>query len=91
VERLNRFSAGEEITPETLTAAGLIKSPNELVKILGGGDLDRALTVKAHKFSAAAREKILAAGGTVEELGQEYLAPHPSQAGLSPLTGLPLE
>jgi ribosomal protein L18E len=58
---------------------------------LGRGDLDRALTVRAHKFSAAAREKILAAGGTVEEVGQEYLAPRLSQAGLSPLTGLSLE
>ena len=40
----------------------------EPVKILGAGELDRPLTVKAHKFSASAREKILAAGGTVEEL-----------------------
>ncbi len=68
VERLNRFSAGTEVTPETLVAAGLIKSVNERVKVLGNGELDRALTVKAHKFSASAREKILAAGGTVEEL-----------------------
>jgi large subunit ribosomal protein L15 len=69
VERLNRFTAGDEITPESLVAAGLIKSVAERIKILGGGDLDRALNVKAHKFSASAREKILAAGGTVEELG----------------------
>jgi large subunit ribosomal protein L15 len=68
VERLNRFTAGDEITPEALVSAGLIKSATELVKILGGGDLDRALTVKAHKFSASAREKILAAGGTVAEI-----------------------
>jgi large subunit ribosomal protein L15 len=69
VERLNCFTAGDEITPESLVAAGLIKSAAEPVKILGGGDLDLALNVKAHKFSASAREKILAAGGTVEELG----------------------
>lgn len=68
VERLNRFTPGDEITPQTLASAGLIKSAAERVKILGGGDLDRALTVKAHKFSASAREKILAVGGTVEEL-----------------------
>jgi len=68
VARLNHFTAGDEITPQALVSAGLIKSATELVKILGGGDLDRALTVKAHKFSASAREKILAAGGTVEEL-----------------------
>jgi large subunit ribosomal protein L15 len=83
VERLNCFTAGDEITPETLAAAGLIKSPREAVKILGGGDLDRALTVKAHKFSVSAREKILAAGGSVEELGS-----HLSLAGPAPLTGL---
>jgi large subunit ribosomal protein L15 len=86
VERLNRFTAGDEVNPETLAAAGLIKSPDEAIKILGGGELDRALIVKAHKFSACAREKILAAGGTVEELGS-----YPSQMGLAPLTGLAVE
>lgn len=68
VERLNAFPAKADVTPETLAAAGVIKSAAEPVKILGGGEVDRALTVKAHKFSASAREKILAAGGTVEEL-----------------------
>ncbi|MCX6031607.1 MAG: 50S ribosomal protein L15 [Chloroflexi bacterium] len=68
VERLNGFEAGTEVTPELLVAAGLIKSPATPVKVLGDGELDRALKVKAHKFSAAAREKILAAGGSVEEL-----------------------
>jgi large subunit ribosomal protein L15 len=74
VERLSGFQAGEEITPERLVEAGLIKSAAEPVKILGGGDLDRALNVKAHKFSASAREKILAAGGTVEELNLSLTA-----------------
>jgi large subunit ribosomal protein L15 len=74
VERLKGFKAGDEITPERLAAAGLIKSAAERVKILGGGDLDRALNVKAHKFSASAREKILAAGGTVEELSLSLAA-----------------
>ncbi len=68
VERLNSFAKGSDITPETLAAAGIVKSPNVLVKVLGNGEIDRALNVKVHKFSAAAREKILAAGGTVEEL-----------------------
>jgi len=68
VERLNCFTEGDVITPESLVVAGLIKSAAEPVKILGGGDLNRALNVKANKFSASAREKILAAGGTVEEL-----------------------
>ncbi|MGQ9490143.1 MAG: 50S ribosomal protein L15 [Anaerolineae bacterium] len=68
VERLNAFAAGAEVTPQVMAEAGLIKSPYKPVKVLGEGELDRALTVKAHKFSATAREKILAAGGSVEEL-----------------------
>ncbi len=68
VERLNTFQKDSDITPETLAAAGIIKSPRSLVKVLGNGEIDRALNVKVHKFSSAAREKILAAGGTVEEL-----------------------
>ena len=66
--RLSVFDAGSEITPEALAEAGIIKSIRERVKILAHGDLDRPLTVMAHKFSASAREKILAAGGSVEEL-----------------------
>ncbi|MGQ9456866.1 MAG: 50S ribosomal protein L15 [Anaerolineae bacterium] len=68
LERLDRFPAGSEVTPETLAEAGIIKSAREAVVILGQGDLDRPLTVKAHRFSTSAREKILKAGGTVEVL-----------------------
>jgi large subunit ribosomal protein L15 len=68
LDRLEAFPAGAEVSPLTLAEAGIIKSPKEPVVILGEGDLDRALTVKAQRFSAGAREKILAAGGTVEEL-----------------------
>lgn len=68
VDRLNVFAAGMEITPETMAEAGLIRSLNKPVKILGDGEIDRALAVKAHKFSASAREKILAAGGSIEEI-----------------------
>jgi large subunit ribosomal protein L15 len=68
LDRLDRFEAGSEVTPRTLAEAGIIKSPNDPVVILGRGDLDRALTVKAQRFSASARAKIEAAGGTVEEL-----------------------
>ncbi|MBD3166821.1 50S ribosomal protein L15 [bacterium] len=57
-----------EITPETLKAAGLIRGSADLVKVLGEGELSAAITVKAHKFSKSAREKIEKAGGTVEEL-----------------------
>lgn len=70
VERLNAFAPDTEVTPETMVMAGLIKSVGVLVKVLGTGELDRALKVKAHKFSASAREKILASGGSVEELSR---------------------
>jgi large subunit ribosomal protein L15 len=59
---------GEEITPEVLSAVGLIKKATDPVVILGDGDLDVALTVKAHRFSLTAQEKIEAAGGTIEVL-----------------------
>jgi large subunit ribosomal protein L15 len=68
VARLNAFKAGSEVTPESLAQAGIISSAMAPVKILGNGEIDRALTVKAHRFSASAREKIIAAGGTAEEL-----------------------
>ena len=58
-----RFDAGAEVTPETLQAAGLATRKHP-VKILGNGDISKKLTVKAHAFSATAREKIEAAGGT---------------------------
>lgn len=59
---------GVEITPEVMSAVGLLKKPTDPVVILGDGDLDVALTVKAHRFSASAKEKIEAAGGTIEVL-----------------------
>lgn len=68
IESLADLPVGSEVTPELLVELGLIKSVRQPVKVLGTGELDRALTVKAHKFSASAREKITAAGGTVEEL-----------------------
>lgn len=68
LDQLDRFAAGSEVTPQTLAEAGIIKSACEPVVILGRGDLDKALTVKAQRFSASARAKIEAAGGRVEEL-----------------------
>ena len=60
-----RFDAGAEVTPETLRAANLAKR-NHPVKILGRGELTKKLTVRAHAFSASAREQIEKAGGTCE-------------------------
>jgi large subunit ribosomal protein L15 len=64
----DRFDDGAEVTPETLRAAGLATRKHP-VKILGNGDLSKKLTVRAHAFSATAREKIEAAGGTAEAIG----------------------
>jgi large subunit ribosomal protein L15 len=63
----SRFSAGDEVTPEALRAAGLAKRRHP-VKVLGRGQLTKGLTVRAHAFSATAREKIEGAGGTCEVL-----------------------
>jgi large subunit ribosomal protein L15 len=59
------FDAGTEVTPSSLREAGLIRHKGR-VKVLAEGNLDMALTVKAHAFSASAKEKIENAGGTVE-------------------------
>jgi large subunit ribosomal protein L15 len=69
VSSLNAFEAGSEVTAESLKKAGLVKSTRKPLKVLAGGDLDRALTVRAQKFSAAARTKIEGAGGKAEEVG----------------------
>ena len=66
VEVLNMFEDGAEVTPEILKAEGILKKQLDGVKILGNGDLAKKLTVKAHKFSKSAVEKIEAAGGKVE-------------------------
>jgi large subunit ribosomal protein L15 len=68
VGSLDRFEAGAEVTPEALVAAGLVKSLRQPVKILADGELKQPITVKANKFSAAAKAKIEAAGGKVEEV-----------------------
>jgi large subunit ribosomal protein L15 len=63
-----RFDAGAVVTPDTLREAGLV-SGGSLVKVLARGDVSKALTVRAHKFSGKAAEKIAAAGGQAEALG----------------------
>lgn len=59
------FDAGSDVTPESLRERGLIRHKGR-VKVLAEGDLEKALNVKAHAFSASAKEKIEAAGGTAE-------------------------
>ena len=66
VKDLNRFAAGAVVDIEALQKAGLVKKVYDGVKILGDGDLQVAITVRAHKFTEAARKKIEAATGKVE-------------------------
>jgi len=69
LNRLNVFESGSEVTPEDMVAARVVKSLRHPIKILAVGEITRPLVVKANKFSAVARAKIEAAGGTVEEVG----------------------
>jgi large subunit ribosomal protein L15 len=62
--RLNRFDGGAEIRPETLLEAGIIKDVLSGIKVLGAGELTRELVIHAHRFSAEAKKKIEAVGGT---------------------------
>ena len=66
--RLNMFESGSEVDPEKLVTAGVVKSLRRPIKILAEGDINHPLSVKAHKFSTAAKAKIEAVGGTVEEV-----------------------
>jgi large subunit ribosomal protein L15 len=65
LELLHRFEAGSKVDVDALTGAGLVKGRFDKVKILGNGEVDRALHVSAHSFSARAKEQIEKAGGTV--------------------------
>lgn len=66
LDKLNRFEDGTEVTPELLIETGIVKNEKAGIKILGKGQLEKKLTVKAHKFSSAAKEAIEAAGGSSE-------------------------
>jgi large subunit ribosomal protein L15 len=68
VRDLDRFEAGDEVTPETLKAKGLIRSLRKDVKLLGSGELTKKLTITVHAASETAREKVEAAGGTLTVL-----------------------
>jgi len=67
LERLANFDE-KEITPEVLRKAGVVSKKNSLVKVLGQGELSKAITVHAHRFSKSAQEKIEKAGGKVQVL-----------------------
>lgn len=63
---LNRFNDGDIITPQTLKDLGIVKKQLSGIKILGNGNLEKKITIKAHRFSSAAVTKIEKAGGTAE-------------------------
>ena len=71
VEKLSLFRAGSEVTPEILAEKMMLHKNSNPVVILGDGEINKALTVKAHRFSKTARKKIEAAGGKVELIGKE--------------------
>ncbi|WP_181351016.1 50S ribosomal protein L15 [Thalassobacillus sp. CUG 92003] len=66
LETLNRFDENTEVTPELLLESGVVSKQKAGIKILGNGSVEKKLTVKAHKFSASAKEAIEAAGGQTE-------------------------
>jgi len=68
VARLNIFESDSEVTPQQLLAQGFVKSLKYPIKILGDGELEKALIVKANKFTKSAKDKIEAAGGKAEEI-----------------------
>ncbi|AZP03804.1 50S ribosomal protein L15 [Jeotgalibaca ciconiae] len=66
LDTLNRFEDGTEVTPALLVESGVVRDEKSGIKVLAKGAVEKKLTVKAHKFSEAAKEAIEAAGGTVE-------------------------
>ena len=69
LKSLAALGAVDQVTPQVLVGAGLIKRKTRLVKILGLGEVGRPIVVQAHKFSKSALEKIQAAGGRAEVIG----------------------
>ena len=69
VSALNAFEAGTEVTPELLASSGMIRKASDKVKILGNGDLSVSVSLKAHKISQSAADKVNAAGGSFGVIG----------------------
>jgi large subunit ribosomal protein L15 len=81
---LDRFEAGDEVTPETLVEKGILKNTKIDVKLLGTGEVSKKLAIKVHAISASAREKIEAAGGSVELLREPKVKKQRKQAAAPP-------
>ena len=90
VGALNGCEDGSTVDLEMVLAEGLGRKSGAMLKVLGQGDIERQLTVKAHRFSAAAKEKIEAAGGTVEVLAEGgYVPPAKAKADNSSAADAP--
>lgn len=74
IDRLNEFEEGSIVTPEALEMAGVLRKGSERTKILGGGELKVALTVRVHKYTGSAARKIEEAGGKAELLAADAAA-----------------
>jgi large subunit ribosomal protein L15 len=84
VSRLaEKFASGAVVSPDAMAEAGLVRKRRP-VKVLGGGELDRPLTIRAHGFTRSARQKIEQAGGSVEVLGQSPAAKAPEEGASGP-------
>ena len=70
VDKLNDFDDGATVGPEEFLSAGLVNKVADGIKVLGDGELTKKLTVRAHRFSKSAREKIEAKGGKCEEIAE---------------------
>jgi large subunit ribosomal protein L15 len=79
-----RFEAGDVVTPEALVEKGILKNTKIDVKLLGSGKVSKRLTIRVHAISASAREKIEAAGGTVELLREPKVRKRRSRAAAAP-------
>jgi large subunit ribosomal protein L15 len=79
-----RFEAGDVVTPEALVEKGILKNTKIDVKLLGSGKVSKRLTIRVHAISASAREKIEAAGGTVELLREPKVRKRRSRATAAP-------
>jgi large subunit ribosomal protein L15 len=84
VRDLDRFDAGDEVTPESLVEKGIIKNTKTDVKLLGNGDLSKKLTIRVHAISASAREKVEAAGGSIELLREPKVKKQKHRAQAKP-------
>jgi large subunit ribosomal protein L15 len=76
-----QFEAGATVSPETLRESGLVRGKRLPIKVLGRGDITKALTVHAHKFSGTAAEKLAAVGGKAEAIPEQRAGAHAGDAG----------